>query len=646
MAPRSHRILTTLSLFACTAVGVFGSISALGAVVEPDGTKVPIDESLSNDYWDKDKPMEQRVIRPQVVGLQSMFNLWEGLKTDGKPAVNAYEDGSSTNVVFSPLCGLNGAMILRGGACQVDFGWYCIDDAPGKEIIHPLVTKADIVKYHDETLATLPGKPPPPPNSWIEYKNNDKGFVPTIQSGYLKAVQGTSQLQDVRNTTDYKNCKSGKIGFAFQGNPTTICPMSKFSQPERNQSSTFDGKPWVSAIVYQSKKNAGTFYLAFEDMPTSTTSFMPTLSSVQSAFPQMTSTSSGWQSWKNDGDFNDFVFKVEGILCQGGGKTCTPTKADGTPWQGACSLGVTACSSDPNAAGPCQQRVQPTAETCNGWDDDCNGLADDGDGLCQAGYVCDNGKCVSACGSMEFKCTDSSLSCQTSGRLAGYCVETACLTVDCPVGQRCEKGACVGGCDNRVCPTDTECIAGNCIDLCAGVTCPASFVCERGACIPDCKCLPCTDSKKSYCDTKGRCIEESCKDVTCEAYKSCVGGSCVDPCASEPCGAGVLCTATSDGKATCAATSTTGTGGTSSIGPNIGTTGSTTGTTGTDAVGSTSSVGQGGGSGATQLFNTDNSGCLCRVAGAQTNRGLSLLAMLGLATSQVLRLRRRLRRQG
>lgn len=630
MARRSHRFLTTLARLNWSLVVLVTTQAAFGTVVQPDGLVVPVKQEDSNDYFETSN---QR-FRPDTLGLQSMFDAWEG-----KGAIDAYADGSSTNVLFSPLCGLTGSMILRGGACLVDFGWYCADDPIGQEVIHPLVTANDVVKYHDVTLKSLPGKPPtPPPDTWAGYQNNDKGFVPTIQAGYLQPVKSSATLQDVRNTAEYRACTSGKIGFAFKGKPTSICPMSKFSEPKRNQVSFYDDQPWINAIVYQSKKNPAHFYIAFEDMPTSAESFRPTLGSVQSAFPEMANVNSGWQDWQNDGDFNDFVYKVEGLLCQGGGQPCTPKKADGTDWQGACSLGVSACSNDPALPGTCQQRVLPTNETCNGWDDDCNGLADDGDGLCQAGYVCDSGKCVAACGSTEFKCSDPNLSCQTTGRLAGYCIETKCLSVECPVGQRCEAGNCVGGCDSRICPEGMQCLAGNCIDLCAGVACPTNFVCERGACIPDCKCLPCTDEKKKFCNSDGRCIEEACKDVVCAPHTSCVGGTCVDPCASEPCGAGVACNATPDGKATCPSTSTSGAGGTSPIDVKPEPTGNST----TAGAGSPSKGGHSGETSINRVFGSDSS-CACRVAGIRSSRQTRLFALLGLALAAlVLKWRARL----
>ena len=633
MALRIHRLMTQVTTASCLLLGLFGANSSFAVVTEPGGLTVPIPETSSNDIT-----FDTRRYNVSTVGLQQMLNTWEGTGT-----IDAYADGSAQNVVFSPLCGLTGSMILRGGSCQVDFGWYCTDDAPGSEVIHPLVTAADVVKYHDVTLVSvLPtmGKPPAPLNEWKELQNNDKGFVPTIQSGYLQPVIGSGSLDKVRESPEYLACKGGKIGFAFKGNPTSICPMSKFSEPTRNQVSSIDGKPWINVVAYASKKFPGSFYIAFEDMPTSPTSFTPALSEVKSAFPSMTNTNNGWDTWKNDGDFNDFVFKVDGILCEGGGQACTPLDTSGNPLLGACSLGVTSCSTVAGQPGECKSKIQPTAEKCNGWDDDCNGIADDGNGLCEAGWVCDNGKCVGGCGSPEFPCSEG-LVCETTGRLANFCVSSNCQGKSCPDGQRCDDatGTCVGGCEGITCPANMECIAGNCIDLCAGVTCPNTFVCERGACIPSCVCLPCTDGTRTFCDTaSGRCIDPACAGKVCESFKTCVAGDCVDPCASNPCAG---CEALTNGSYTCAGQ--TGTGTSTSTDSALGT--STGTSTNTDKVVGGTDTGNGtgtgtGANGAGPITGGDN-GCGCRAAGTSSGqRGALLLALFGLATT-ALRLRRR-----
>jgi hypothetical protein len=628
MARRQHRFYTVLTFVACTAVGVCRSNAGAALVAQPDGLLVPIDEDLSSDYFES----SYKRFRAETLGLQAMLNTWEGVETDSststnasaaRPRIDAYSDARVSSGLFSPLCGMQSSLILRGSACQMELGWYCADDPSGQETIHTLVSAADILNYYDNVLATLPGKPPPPPDSWEGYQNDEKGYVPTIQAGYETAVVSTAQLGDLRSSADYQLCKSGKIGFALRGSATSICPMTKFSESSRNQISDYGGVPWINAVVYPSKKSAGTLYVAFEDMPTSPASFQPTLGSLQSTYPSMTSDRSGWQDRRNDGDMNDFVFRIEGVACEGGGRACSPYKDDGvTLWKGACSLGVTACSATPNVPGVCLQRVKPTTETCNGWDDDCDGVADNGNALCPTNYVCDHGKCVGACNQPGFECSDPNYVCQTTGQLAGYCVEKSCLDINCPAGARCEAGACIGNCERLACATGMECIAGSCVDLCAGVECPTNFVCEGGVCIPDCKCLPCTDAKKSRCNTDGHCVNDPCKDVVCEAYKTCVAGACVDPCSSQTCKAGAQCSATAAGTAVCSPPVANGAGG----------------MPGSVAVPVTSEPVAG--ANASRGGPSESTGCSCRLAARDDRRGFAILAILGLAGVAVRRSRR------
>jgi MYXO-CTERM domain-containing protein len=526
---------------------------ASASVNEPSGLAVPIDQSMSTDYFDS------RRYTANTLGIQTLLDTWEGT---GK--INAYADASATSVYFSPLCNLNAALILRGDSCQVDFGWYCADDVPGKEVIYPIVTFADIIKYHDVTIKTvLPtlGSPPAPLSQWTELQNNDKGFVPTVQSGYLAPVAGSNAWLAIRNSIEFLACPSRKIGFAFRGNPTSICPMSKFVDSARNQMSTF-GSPWINAVVYPSKRYLGSYYIAFEDMPTSPESFTPALSDVKSAFPQMTNKNNGWESWRNDGDFNDFVYKVDGVQCNGGGQPCTPTDGVGNALQGACSFGVTACAKNPDTQGVCQQLTQPTAETCNGRDDDCDGETDEGTGLCTDGFACTLGRCAGRCGAPDFPCPENTV-CELKGKLAGTCVPTKCANVMCASDQRCDEltGNCVASCSGVTCSTGQVCVSGSCLDPCAGVTCPSSFVCERGACIPHCTCQPCTDPSRPTCDiATGRCLDTSCSGVVCGAYLACVAGACINPCNGNPCG-DKTCVPSESGTYTCVSSTLPGTGG-------------------------------------------------------------------------------------
>src|SRR5262249_20362849 len=120
------------------------------------------------------------------------------------------------------------------------------------------------------------------------------------------------------------NYKGGLIGFAFKGNSSTACTQTHFSQQELNLTCTSctPFAPWITTLVYKSTATPNAYYVAFEDLPMSPTSF--------AGFPGQMST--------NDGDFNDFVYFITGIDCAGAGQACDTGK------KGVCSKGLTDCA--------------------------------------------------------------------------------------------------------------------------------------------------------------------------------------------------------------------------------------------------------------------------------------------------------------
>ena len=499
---------------------------------------------------------------------------------------------------FSPTCGFTAELVLRGGDCNVQFGWYNVADpnnptAPAPNEIYPLVpqsTEADsmCMGQNGEAKPAGSGFCPLGWDNHHPYKLSQLAWIPKAHDS-----------GEIKRRPEYKG---GYIGFALIGNTNTRCSQTKHSVAAHNVKSSQSNQPWITALIYQSTIDPEGFYIAFEDLPMSP------------------------ESWKNpvngaanDGDFNDFVYFISGINCAGGGQPCT------TPLKGACSLGRTDCAATGETP-TCRPIVQPGAELCDNVDNDCNGVVDDGEGLCQAGYACDQGTCVRSCTGGEFACRGNMV-CEN-----GVCVDPACLGKKCDPGLACRMGTCVDPCVNAMCPAGQECQLGRCIDPCAGVKCPAGRVCERGLCVSDCACRGCSNGL--VCESDGRCSDPLCAGVTCPAGQRCRQGMCIDPCAGVTCPGGGQCVngTCSDPMGTGGSSGAGAVGGVGGSGASFGFGGAAGGPTGgaTNASGGSSGPGAGKGS--------PDPGCGCRVPGG----GASSLAWLGgLAAAGVWLARRR-----
>ncbi len=467
----------------------------------------------------------------------SLIGLFKYYESDGNGnlLMDFAKDAKTEPATFNPLCNITGKMVLHGGGCLVDFGWYCADpsaDSTTQPVIHPLVTVDDILNFAK--------------NNPSRETNSDGTFLPKV-SYYIK---GSTGLGDLANDTNFRACKSKMIGFAVAGNSTKncgistgacACPQNKYSERQLNQISTASGQPYIAAVMYESKKTPGLFYVAVEDLPTSPERF-------DASWTHKDVSSGKDLVWNADGDFNDFVYTVEGVVCQGGGQLCTVPNQ-----QGICATGVTSCVTDANQTPSCDPVFTPQKETCNAIDDDCNGQIDDGDNLCPAGKTCYKGTCVGSCASGEIVCPAEQV-CVGAGN--GFCIDASCATLNCAADQKCVAGQCVGGCTGVTCNAGEQCVAGKCVDLCdarqqAGLpACPENFVCQNGACVPNCTCLNCPDLNTQECQTNpnqpgfGRCVASGCADGHCGNQLCLPGGICVaDPCASNTCETGQTCTA-------------------------------------------------------------------------------------------------------
>jgi hypothetical protein len=270
-----------------------------------------------------------------------------------------------------------------------------------------------------------------------------------------------------------------------------------FSQPEFNP----DGDGLIHMLEWQSRANPEAFYFGWEDL-----------------------------NGGGDNDFEDLLTIVTGLERAGGGEPCT---AEG---DGVCAQGVMQCRDGELVCVPTQEARE---ERCNALDDDCDGETDEGD-LCEEDKVCYRGECVPRCSSSEFPCRPG-LACNA----AGFCVDPACVDLECPEGSVCVGGECVGACDDVVCPYGQNCRQGVCVDVCAGLECDPGYACEvrsrQGEYYGVCSSCDCQGCSEGYACADHLCIEDSCASVDCGPGQYCASGECVDACLDAACPRGQVC---------------------------------------------------------------------------------------------------------
>jgi hypothetical protein len=497
--------------------------------------------------------------------------------------INAVANASIVPATFMPLCNFQATLVLSKSGATGGLAWYNVP-ATGTD------------PNHTQTPVVYP-----------------IGTFPMT----VGTVVGSS---DIRTDPNYAG---GLVGFALMKNLGGTNPVPVYySEDTRNADCTGCTTPgyWKMMLSYQSTVASNEYYMAWEDWEGAN--------------------SSTW--FGNDGDFNDKVFAISGVTCDGGGVPCQTGK------QGVCANGITQCmvSGSPT----CTPQIAPSAEKCDNLDNDCDGQVDNGTGLCPGSQVCVQGKCVGPCSDSEFPCGPP-LVCTN-----GLCIDPACATVTCKAGQICQGGACVGGCDGVVCPAKQICELGVCVDPCLGVTCKGT-VCVLGVCVQSCACAPCP--KGQVCAAGGACVDTGCDTMTCGAGQVCSKGACGDACAGAKCPGGAGCHngicdpplspgSTGNGGTTGTGGGTTGTAGAGGI---VGTTGTGGSSTGKAGAGGTS-VGAGGAGATTGAGGTaphQEGGvvsCSCDSADGQVvRRGRSVagLALLALALGTTMR-RRRARR--
>jgi hypothetical protein len=475
--------------------GLFGlcAPAARATVSQPNGDEIPVPSAAGEI-----SVVTSRGFQRDAVTLEGLFKYRQEM-------LDPVRDANTAPGTFSPQCRFTGQLVLRGGSCRPVFGWYNV--TPGS------TTPPPDAEIYELVPAQLPMCPMPPmPINPAMACCDDGDFCPLADPTTTQAPQHrfNSPTFSADNIITDKRYKGGLIGFAII-KENTVCPQTKYSQLELNTKSLPDpptnGRPWVTALIYQSTVTPGAYYIAFEDRPMEAKTWKNT-----TGIP-------------NDGDFNDFVYLVTGLNCEGGGKACD------TKMPGICAAGTTQCSNGTTIT--CKPDLTPTEEICDGLDNDCDGMVDQGSPCKSVNQICDRGTCVQKCNDSEFPCA-LGLQCEQ-----GYCKDPRCIGKTCAAEQICVAGECRGGCDGVVCPPGQSCRLGRCIDPCMGVTCPGG-VCENGACVPKCSCRQCAAGKA--CAPDGRCVDTGCEMMDC-APKACVKGLCMDPCyGATRCPAGQMCT--------------------------------------------------------------------------------------------------------
>lgn len=374
---------------------------------------------------------------------------------------------------FVPLCNITAQLVLRGGTCAVDLGWY--------------------------NVLPMQALPPAPDQIFSLVPAPDPATMPRANYTPGVGVQNPiAALASIRKDSRYLG---GLIGFAMMGNDRNVpavCTQAHFSTPAYNAICTAPScmnQPWIPALMYQSTAMKDAYYFLFEEFPTTPTDFA------------------------NDGDFNDQVFLVTGVTCDGGEQPCDTGKP------GVCQAGTTQCGK--MGAISCVANVAPSADVCDGLDNDCDGVVDPDPTACaNSAQICDRGRCVDRCDDVTNPCR-AGLVCE-----GGLCKTTSCAGVTCSPGMRCVQGACQDGCSLSgvavSCPDHQVCQAGRCVDPCAGVTCAADQVCEGGQCLAPCSCRACATGQA--CALGGTCVDQGCESTTCGQGMFCARGICRDPC--------------------------------------------------------------------------------------------------------------------
>ena len=474
----------------------FGSVAVLATALSGDATATVTQLDMTT-LPQPTPPAEISVVTSR--GFLATDDTLAGLFAIRGETLDPSKDAHQTPGTFSPQCGFTGKIVLHGGGCKNALGWYNVTSG---STTPPPATQIYVLVPADLTQA---------PPMGISCKDGD--FCPmaepnmsTTQVGQHTWVDYTWNASSIAMDARYKG---GQVGFALIGNGGQ-CSQTKYSQAELNVVATKYNMPWVTTLIYQSTVDPSSYYIAFEDEPMSP---------------------ADWKQGGCDGDFNDFVFYVTGLNCQGGGIDCD------TMLPGVCAGGTTQCSSGGETV-KCVPNIKPSDEKCNGLDDDCDGTVDNADapGLCDKGYVCSQGKCIPPCNDSEFPCSPPSV-CDKTDQL---CKDPACIGVTCGAEQTCYEGTCIGGCKDVVCPVGRSAGSASASTRAGASLVPRPrFATTVRACRPA-RAVPALPVRRA--PVKATCVDTGCDKVTCKAPQLCVAGKCQDGCQGVKCPTGQECT--------------------------------------------------------------------------------------------------------
>ena len=212
----------------CLAPGILASCMfgapARAIVTEPNGLSAPIP------------------VAPAEVGFASGFNppavvTLSGLFQARGEQIDWLMDAHTTPAVFSPQCAFTGELVLHGGACKIDFGWY----------------------------NAVAGSTTPPPDSEIYT------IIPgtMIMNPWHPGVgEDRSHLHDGHDPRR-SHYKGGLIGFALKGDQGQDCKQTHFSEQQLNPLCSGCATPghWIAAVIWQSTATPNAYYIGFEDLP-------------------------------------------------------------------------------------------------------------------------------------------------------------------------------------------------------------------------------------------------------------------------------------------------------------------------------------------------------------------------------------------